>query len=705
MDGSIVIGYRWARTVLCQNPKCKAKIPLLKNYYLVNKDTKKLFLLPIVKNKKIIFKIVGNGYDDIPNNFNPTKGSISNGKAICQVCKTVLDGQSVKSQFREKKSSEILISVMSSKTGSKKKNHRIATNKDVEIFNNCLKYLTFKEKILRRNWNIEPIPNEPTPFGDGSGAERAFAVRNYSFNAWGDLFNSRQKLCIITFCEKIRLAHNEMIKNGYTKEYSKIISSYLAIILDKLIDKNSNLVRYLSTSEASSNVFGRGVLPMIWDYCELNPFANVGWLNMANRVKNVIEHVIQLNSYSSPIDLIQPTIKISQNSATSLPFQNNFLDAVITDPPYYDNIPYSHLSDFFYVWLKRSIGYLYPELFSTPLTPKSNEIVAYGNIEGGLVAGKIFFEKMLEKSFQEIYRVLKSEGIAVIVYAHKSTDGWESLIRSILASGLVVTAAWPIHTEMKTRLTALNTASLSSSIYMIARKHMKEQIGFYSNIKKDLDRYLEKKLELLWNENIAGADFLIAAIGSAIEVFGKYEKILDDADRPIEIPKLLNDTREIVTNYAIKQVLHGSFTDQISQMTRFYLLWRWAYGEAKVPFDDALKMAQSVGIDIEKNYNKGFIKKQAEYISVIGPTERDTDLSKSDELIDILHMALSFWKNKQKSSLDNLVKNKKLEKNNMLKRICQAISESLSLESLEKRWLDGFIIGFLGEESKQTKLL
>lgn len=173
-------------------------------------------------------------------------------------------------------------------------------------------------------------------------------------------------------------------------------------------------------------------------------------------------------------------VKVLQQNATALEFESNYFDSVITDPPYYDNIPYSYLSDFFYVWLKRSLGHIYTDLFSTPLTPKKNEIVAYSNRSGGWEEGKTFFEEMLKKSFQEIYRVLKTNGMAVIVYAHKSTEGWETLINSLLDSGLIMTGAWPLSTEKEGRLRSQESAALASSIYIVARKIDRQPTGFYN---------------------------------------------------------------------------------------------------------------------------------------------------------------------------------------------------------------------------------
>jgi putative DNA methylase len=218
---------------------------------------------------------------------------------------------------------------------------------------------------------------------------------------------------------------------------------------------------------------------------------------------------------------------VLQASATQLPYPDNYFDAVFTDPPYYDNINYAELSDFFYVWLKRILGDLYPELFSTPLVPKTKEIVANPLRQGNKDKAKNFFESNLKKSFQEIYRVLKPDGIVIIVYTHKSTSGWETVLNALLDSNLVVTATWPIDTEMKARLNAKENASLASSIYIVCRKIKKQETGYFNEVKEEIKKHLSEKLERLWQEGVSGADFFIAGIGSAIEIFGKYEKVMD----------------------------------------------------------------------------------------------------------------------------------------------------------------------------------
>jgi len=397
--------------------------------------------------------------------------------------------------------------------------------------------------------------------------------------------------------------------------------------------------------------------------------------------------------------------QITQFSATSLPYPNNFFDAVFTDPPYYDNVPYSYLSDFFYVWLKRTIGDLYPDLFSTPLTPKSKEVIAELPLLRGMdkeKAKKVVegikrsedFELMLKKSFQEIHRVLKPNGIATIVYTHKSTSGWEVLINSLLDSGLVITASWPIHTEMKARLRAKESAALASSIYFVARKIERKETGWFNEVKEEIKKHIYEKLERLWQEGISGADYFISAIGSAIEIFGKYKKVMDFEGNIIRADKLVDFVREIVTDYAVRQILHNGIAGELSPLTRLYLLWRWTYQEAKAHFDDARKLAQSTGIDLAKEWNKGFIKKDKGFIKILGPHERDIkEFKNQKELIDVLHSALILWKEGKRKDMKEVLRDSGFGQKDAFYRVAQAISETLPLESKEKKLLDGFLSG------------
>ena len=427
---------------------------------------------------------------------------------------------------------------------------------------------------------------------------------------------------------------------------------------------------------------------MIWNYAESNPFnpEGGGWPTVCKKNEKWIEHASSSSAFAAIV---------TQSSAIDLVYPDNFFDAVFTDPPYYDNVPYSYLSDFFYVWLKRTLGDVYPELFSTPLTPKRNEIVAYSDVPAEFTDGTHYFETMLKKSFQEIYRILKPNGIAIIVYAHKSTEGWETLINSLLDSGLIMTGAWPLDTENKSRLRAQESATLASSIYIVARKMEREPTGFYNEVKAEITTHLNTKLHRLWEEGMGGADFFIAAIGSAIEVFGKYEQVMDFEGEIIRADRLLDDVREIATDYAVRQILHNGFAGEISDLTRFYVLWRWEYGEVRVHFDEARKLAQSCGIDLSQEWDgKGFIAKERAFIRVLGPQSRKMDdLDDGAELIDVLHHVLLLWEKSQRDEMLLVLSQSGYGDSEAFYRVAQAISETLPIESREKKLLDGFLAG------------
>jgi len=686
-DGSIPVGYIWARTIPCQNPSCWAENPLMRQFWLAKKEDKKVSLYPFVQGKKVNFKIVGTGYEKMPKDFDPEKGTVSRAIAVCPVCGSTVDDKTTRKLFQTGEAGQRMVAVVLHKPGEKGKRYRLATDKDLEIFNSAERYFEEKRAKLREEWGIDPVPDEELPPKETLG----FRVQRYGMLRWGDLFNSRQKLALITFTEKVRVIYKELIKEGHDDEYARAAVSCLGLVISRMADFETSLGAWHPQWEFSTHVFARQALQMTWDYSELNPLSPVltgTFTSMFRQVLRPLEHISHISKNKSKLSCVK------QASATELPYPDEYFDAVFTDPPYYDNVPYSYLSDFFYVWLKRSIGDLYPELFMTPLTPKSKEIVAYSHNEGGFEAGKRYFEEMLKKSFQEMARVLKPNGIATIVYTHKSTSGWETLINSLLESGLVVTASWPIDTEMKARLRARESAALASSIYFVCRKMDRLETGWLNDVKEEIKGHIHDKLDRLWEEGISGADYFVSAIGSSIEIFGKYKKVLDYEGNPIGADRLLEYVREIVTEYTVKKILHNGIAGQLSPLARFYILWRWTYGEATINFDEAKKLGQSSGIDISQQWNKGFIKKNKEFISVLGPQDRRlNELKDSDELIDVLHRVLLLWKDGKRDKISQVLSETGFGQNEAFYRVAQAIAETLPNESKEKKLLEGFLSG------------
>jgi adenine-specific DNA methylase len=684
-DGSTPIGYIWARTIKCKNPACGAEIPLMRQLWLAKKGKKKVALKIIVnkENKKIDFKIVKDKEID----FDPSEGTIRKAKVLCPVCGSGISDKEVRKLFQEGKASQKMIAIVlhNPKMG---KIYKIATDKDLNIFKDAEKYLEEKRIKLIKEWGIDPVPDEPMPPKETLG----FRVQRYGMLKWGDLFNSRQKLALITFMEKVKLAFKKMINERYDKDYAKVISAYLSIIFDRFLSFNSTLSLWVSEGEFIQNTFTRQALPVIWDYCELNPFSEAtgSWSSAIEWVSNVIEHCIKTSNLYGVT---------SFGTATNLPFPDNYFDAVITDPPYYDNVPYSHLSDFFYVWLKKIIGDIYPDFFATPLTPKSEEIVAYSHGKGGFEEGKKFFEEMITKAFKQINRVLKPEGIACIVFAHKSTEAWETIISSLLSSGLVLTASWPIHTERTKRLRAQESAALASSIYMVCRKRTKGGVAYFNEVKEKIEQRVKEKLTQFWEQGISGADFFVSAIGPAVEVFGQYSRVEKLSGEEVSVKELLEYVRKVVSEFTLEKVLKRADLGGVDAQTRFYLLWRWTFGNARVHFDDAIKLSRSLGVELTELWDKGgLVKKEKEFVRVLNPKDRAQDQAflkktKFTSMIDVLHYVLILWERGEREKIKEFLSETGYARNEIFWQTAQALSEILPEGDKEKQLIQGFLYG------------
>ncbi|MCZ7603143.1 MAG: DUF1156 domain-containing protein [Melioribacteraceae bacterium] len=678
------IGYIWVRTLPCQNPLCKTEIPLLRQYWLVNKKSKKICLHPFENNSEVHFKILKlNDDSDLPNNFDPSKATVKGGVINCPLCGNIIDAKTTRKLFSENKSSQRLVAVILTNKKEKGKIYRLANEEDIKVYENATEILENKCNSFLNNHGFSPIPTEKIPLMSG-----VFNIPIYGIDEWSKLFNDRQKLGIVTFLEK----YFELliqIKRYHSEEYTKVLATYLTMIISRMLNRYSKLAYWYVPGEKIQPTYVRQALGMTWDYVELNPMseASGGW---KNNLKDILDVVSSVSSIDRPSNITNSDAKI-------LPYADSYFDGVITDPPYYNSVPYADLSDYFYVWQKKFLGHLYPELFVSELSPKKNEITEMAGWDPKRYKDKDkkYFESNLKAAFLEFHRVLKPGGIFVVVYAHKTTEGWETLINSLLDSGLTISGAWPIRTEMSTRTRAKESAALASSIYIVARKIKKQSRGFYPQVKEELIEYLSSKLDKLWSEGISGADFFISAIGISIEVFGKYEDVIDYEGQTIRADKILEDVRVIVANFAVKKILHNGFASTISDLTRFYVLFRWQFANAKVIFDEVNKLAHGCHLDLSDYWNrKGFIRKDKEFISLLSPTERDfEDLRGSNELIDVLHLALKLWQINKKDEMYNLLNNTGFGKSDVFYRVAQAISGTLPTDNREKKLLDGFLVG------------
>jgi putative DNA methylase len=426
---------------------------------------------------------------------------------------------------------------------------------------------------------------------------------------------------------------------------------------------------------------------MLWDYVENNPLSNIAgsWKAMDERMLYGAKE-----NFEGDWDNIG---NVNLSSATELPFPDDYFDAVLTDPPYYDNIHYSDLSDFFYVWHKRILGDILPELYITPLTPKSLEAIASQTRHSSGKEAQVFFENTLQQAFQEIYRILRPGGIAVIVYAHKTTEGWETMLNGLIRANLVVTGSWPIHTETKARLVAARTAALASSIYMVCRKMERQSLGFWNEIQPLIQTRVEEKLAQFWDEGISGGDFFISSIGPGMEEYSKYERVETYAGEQVGVNKLLEFIRQVSTNFLVNRLLQNAQREAIDPEAQFYLTYRWTYLENKVPFDDANKIARAEGIDLEQYWGKGsFVKKSGSDVEVLGPHKRG-EVKEVENMVDAMHSACQLWEKGKKNEISRLLATHGYAESGAFWQFCQAVAECLLEGSKEKQLLEGLLIG------------
>lgn len=688
-DDSIPLGYIWARTIPCQNPICGTEIPLIRQFWLAKKADKIVAYKPVVDKtrKKVEFTIL-EGKEVKESGFNPEEGTITRADAACPVCGQITKAKDISRLALAGKMGERMVAVVLHHQGKQGKKYRVATEKDIEIFKEAEIHLN--KKITNWRWLDSPLPNEELPPIGTLG----FRVQRYGMKRWFNLFNSRQMLALITFMDKIRGSYDgieeDLVvsggKNGISlQEITKAVMGYLGLSLSKTTMKCNNIARWNSIAEKTEYPVANNSIPMLWDFSEINPLSDTAG-SWENYLSYTLPTIASLSKNSD-------TATIINSSATSLTFPDNCFDAVLTDPPYYDNVPYADLSDFFYVWLKRSIGDIIPDIFSTPLTPKSMEAIADAMRQNGEEKAKQFFEKALSDSFIEMHRILKPGGIAVIVYAHKTTSGWETMLNSLVNAGLVVTASWPVHTEMKNRLRAAASAALASSIYMICRKTKRQPVGYYSELQPKIKARIEEKLQQFWNEGIAGGDFFISAIGPAMETFSQYEKVEKYSGEKVTTAELLDYIRTVSTDFIVKKLLKDASSASIDNESKFYLTYRWTHLDNTVPFDDAMKLAHAEGVNLEDLWGAGgFVKKKGSDIEVLGPKDR-AKVDKIENMVDVMHKTVLLWEEGDREAIDKLLSETGYGASGAFWQFCQAVAESLINGNKEKQLLEGLLLG------------
>lgn len=655
------VAYLWTRTVKCPNPACGASVPLVRQTWLCKKKGKYVALkvIPNLQTKRVEFEVV-EATTEKALGFDPAAGS-ARGTSTCRHCGTTVKSDAVKEQGKAGKIGQQLMAIVCTNPGSQGKTYLSGDEYQHYVPDEAAIELRLEQVCQETGLTI---PNEPIFSGD----TRAFFTHLYGLDNFGKLFTHRQLLALMTFVKWVRLAHEKMMQAGYEEEFGKAIATYLGLMINRVADRASTLCTYdpNPTQSGVNHTFTRQALPMLWDFAEGCPIGKSSG-SASNSLPWITNFIRQEASCGNPAIC-------QRGSAMALPIESESLDAVITDPPYFDSVPYADLSDFFYVWLKRSIGHLYPEHLSGQLTPKKNEAIMEPSRHGGdkAKAAKAY-EDMMHKAFCEASRVLKLGGVMVVVYTHKTTSGWVSLTDSLRRAGFTITEAWPLDTEMRTRLRARDSAALASSIFLVARKREKSDVGDYAmDVRPQLAEIVKERVKTLMEEGVTGADLVIACIGAGLRAYTQFDRVeLPNGDE-LDAQTFLDEVQKEVLEAILTDVLlcDKRGVSAVDKPTQYYILGRYEYGEAIVEFDEANTLARGVGVELDgagglTDGKLALVKKTKNQVQLRDYSDRGSHedlgiqktahthfnvkpqpLSAAPTLIDILHRLLWLAENK-----------------------------------------------------------
>jgi putative DNA methylase len=687
-DGKSAVAYFWARTAPCSNPVCRADMPLLRSLLVCNKSGSRTALTMTNKGKELVFGIA-KGKD-----INQTEGTMiekGRGSVRCPICKQTTPVEDLRRAGMEGNLSERMVAVITDTPHGKA--YRAVEATDLKAF----------DEAERRAKEVDRPSGLILPEITGKDAENAanstgIRVHLYGMKTWGSLFNPRQLLAVQTLVDCLHDALHELKKKEGDAEYCKAVGVYLGLWIDRVAAFGNSVTRWRSSHEKSETPFGGQAIPMIWDYPEVNPFAD-----SSGTASTQLRYMLKVIEHECPPlgSNVKPS-RVLCGDGAKLPLENGSADFVVTDPPYFDAISYADLSDFFYVWLKRSLSDLFPETFVTPLTPKGEEATALKHRHGGdgNKAKKHFTSKLAE-CLAEAKRCCRPDGVLTVMFAHQSNEAWTALINALFEAGLNVTASYPIETEMKSTALALGTASLESSITVLCRPREIGSAASFKDVRREIDSVVREKVREFFDiYHFRGADLIVACYGPAVGVFGKHERVERADGSLVGVPELL----EVARQSALKGIA-GEF--QGDELSRLYFVWANQYGIAPQSFDDLVKVAQ-MGVEDE---NAADLARQRGLFVVDGPTCRLALLrDRADRkhlgeettapLIDKLHHALHLWKAERRVDLVNYVAQQELIDEPAFWKLAQALFEVLPRG--EEDWK--LVSALLGErESLQTQ--
>ena len=724
------VAYLWARTVRCKG--CRAMIPLLKTRWLAKKDNKRVLLTmtPNAERTGVVFGIEnevplvgGNAAQRRENDRRKGAGTMSRSGAQCPCCPTIMSMEDIRLEGRAGRLGAVMTAVVVD--GPNGKEYRLPTADE-------LRAAVVSRDELEALYAKIPfgLPTEPLPSKEALG----FRVPLYGFDQWAKLFTDRQLLCLGSFVEIVR----QLIQNidGLPRSWGEAVIASLALVNDRIADRSSTIAHWDVGYEKVANTFTGFRLPISWDFSETAVLSDTtgSYAGQLEWVARYLEHGQGASTSLSGAEAIQ-------RSAIGF---NGAFDAIVTDPPYYDAIPYSDLMDFFYVWLRRSTHGLSPEIdaaFREPLGPKWDHAASDGELiddasrfGGDRTRSKQNYEDGMARAFRACHAALRPEGRLVVVFANKQPDAWETLVGALIRAGFVVDGSWPIQTEMGNRTRSLGSAALSSSVWLVCRKRPPTRPGWDTAVLAEMRARIYTQLRAFWDAGIRGPDFVWAATGPALEAYSKYPvvKKADEPNAQMTVPEFLREVRRIVVDFVVGRVLTHNGDPQaasgLDDVTTYYLLHRNDFGLGDAPIgacilyalscnlsdgdladrfdilsrtggtqvdelDDAEDAGEEDDADAEDaddnsggNGNKVRLKpwnqRKAKWLGYEGPGGRPAPL------IDQAHRLMHLWRAGEEAKVDDYLDMRELSRNALFAQLLQALIELSAAGSEERAILE-----------------
>jgi putative DNA methylase len=608
---AMVIAWLWARTVRCPNPLCGAQMPLIKSFSLSVKKGKEWSLEAIVdRNRKTVSYQTREGKPD-------RDGTVTRRGAVCIVCNEPVDLSYVRSEGKAGRIASQMIAIVADGPHGRA-------------------YLPADEEHERIAHSAQPgwMPDTSLP-------ERAlgFRVQAYGMTKHHDLFTSRQLLALTTFSDLVhecrRLVLADAIAAGLEDDgksletggsaaqaYADAVVTYLAFAVDRIADRNCSLSSWDASRENARNVFARQTLSMIWDFSETSPFSQSS------------------GSFLGAVEWIRKAIEAASARAQAKVFQRDAAGdwqtsaiVVSTDPPYYDNVPYADLSDFFYIWLRASLSEVYPGLLSTILVPKAQELIADpARFQGSTRKARSFFEDGLRRAFSLISRSAltglpiaafyafkqadEDAGSAATLAESRASEGWETMLEALFQASLQIDGSWPMRSELANRMRGQNSNALASSIVLVCRPRSADA-GRCT--RSDFLRALRSELPLavkyLSDASLAAADLEQAAIGPGMSIYSRYREVLENDGSTMAVRSAL-----ALINQELAQILLGEVSDADPE-THFAITWFDGHFYDAGRFGEAEVLLKAKNANLDPLRNAGVIEAQRGTVRLIAPRD------------------------------------------------------------------------------------